>query len=110
MTSQTIKNIAAQKPRIHAVGLIFGSSSSGSSKPSDASGYKGLPSVMADLTSLYYSSLRYAIRNGVLSSFFLWSWLFRDRDAYEEEYRTGKLRRGRLVVAGTGIVPVGLPI
>ena len=100
-----------ESPRTHAAGLdLRGASSSSSSNPSDASGCKGLLSGVANPTSLYYSSPRYGIRHGILSNFFLWSWLFHDRDEHEEECITGKLRRGRLVVAGIGIiVPVGLP-
>ena len=91
--------------------------SSSSSKPSDASpnvsGYKGLPSGMANPASPYYNSPRYGIRHGVFSNFFLWSWLFHDRDddEYEEEYIQSNYDSGGWIVTAIGLVAlVGLPI
>ncbi len=92
-------------------------SSSSSSKPSDASsnvsGYKGLPSGVANPASSYYNSPRYGVRHGVLSNFFLWSWLFHDRDddEYEEEYIQANYDSGGWIVTAIGLVAlVGLPI
>ncbi len=96
-------------------------SSSSSSKPSDAggnsagnaSGYKGLPPGVANPASPYYNSPRYGLRHGVLSNFFLWSWLFHDHDddEYEEEYIQANYDWGGWIVTAIGLLAlIGLPI
>ena len=94
-------------------------SSGSSSKPSDASGSsaanasKGLPSGVANPASPYYNSPRYGIRHGVFSNFFLWAWLFHDRDddEYEEEYVQANYDSGGWIVTAIGVVAlIGLAI
>jgi len=89
------------------------------SKPSNASstgkasGEKGLPPGVANPASSYYNSPTYGVRHGALSNFFLWSWLFHDRDdeEYEEEYIQANYDSGGWVVTAIGLLAVvGLPI
>ena len=68
---------------------------------------------MANPSSLYYNSPRYGIRHGVLSNFFLWSWLFYDHDddEYEEEYVQANYGSGGWVLTAVGLLAlVGFPI
>src|SRR5829696_8712094 len=82
------------------------------SKPSNASstgkasGEKGLPPGVANPASSYYNSPTYGVRHGALSNFFLWSWLFHDRDdeEYEEEYIQANYDSGGWVVTALGLL------
>ena len=85
-----------------------GKSSSGSNSSAGKSGDKGLPSGVANPNSPYYNSPNYGLRHGVLSNFFLWSWLFHDFDdeEYEEEYIESNTNFEGWVITGVGIVVI----
>jgi len=68
---------------------------------------------VANPSSPYYNSPKYGMRYRSLSNFFLWAWLFHDRDdeEYEEEYvQSNADPSGWFVTALLLVALVGLPI